>query len=331
MAGEPLTSPSDTNELLARAAHVAHDLRAAAAHVVVGQSAVLDEALVAVLSGGHVLLEGPPGTAKTLLVRALALAVRGEFRRVQFTPDIMPADIVGVNVFRSDANTFAFRPGPIFCDLLLADEINRAPAKTQSALLEAMQERQVSVDGDTRPLSPVFTAFATQNPIEYEGTYPLPEAQLDRFMFKTLVGYPEAAQEQEILERHQRGFDAARAETFGVSPVTDTAELGRAREAIAAVQVAPDVMGYVTAIVRATRGFPAIALGASPRAAVMLFQGSKALAVLRGRDFATPDDVRDLAAPALRHRIVLNPEAEIEGLTADACIRQVLERVDVPR
>jgi MoxR-like ATPase len=215
--------------------------------------------------------------------------------------------------------------------LLLGDEINRAPAKTQSALLEAMQEGQVSVDGDTRPLSPVFTVFATVNPVEYEGTYPLPEAQLDRFMFKTLVGYPEQAAEEEILHRYQGGFNAAREATFDIRALVSPTKLGAIRAAIARVRITNEVMAYITAVVRATRDSPQIVLGASPRAAVTLFQGSKALAVLRGRDFVTPDDVRDLAAPALRHRVVLNPEAEIEGTTPDDCIRHVLARVEVPR
>jgi MoxR-like ATPase len=297
--------------------------------VVLGQEAATREALVCLLARGHVLLEGVPGTAKTLLVRTLALALDVGFRRIQFTPDLMPADITGVTLL-TGTHEFAFRPGPIFADLVLADEINRAPAKTQAAVLEAMQERTVTVDGVAHPLSPVFTVFATQNPVEFEGTYPLPEAELDRFMAKIVVGYPEAAYEQDLLARTVAGFEADRPETYGVTPVTDAAGLERLRAAAGAVRVEPSIMAYVTAIVRATREAAALTLGASPRAGVALLKAARAAALLEGRDYVVPDDVKRLVPAVLRHRVSVAPELELEGVTPDAALAAILERTEAP-
>jgi MoxR-like ATPase len=299
--------------------------------VVLGQEPVLRQMLVALLAGGHALLEGVPGTAKTLAIRSLSLAMDLRFGRVQFTPDLMPTDLLGVNVLDEGKRQFVFHPGPVFTDLLLADEINRAPAKTQSALLEAMQERQVTVDGQTRPLPAGFTVFASQNPVEYEGTYPLPEAQLDRFLLKIVIDYPGADAERAILDRYVAGFSADRAETYGVQQVLTAADLHRVRAAVAAVHVEPTVRDYVTRIVRATRDEPSFALGASPRAGVALFLASRAEALLSERDFVTPDDVKALALPVLRHRVVLTPEAEVEGQTVDARLGGLLQTLPAPR
>ncbi|HEU0301270.1 MAG TPA: MoxR family ATPase [Longimicrobium sp.] len=299
--------------------------------VVLGQDDVLRQMMIALLAGGHALLEGVPGTAKTLSIRALAMALELRFGRVQFTPDLMPTDLIGVNVLDELKRDFAFHAGPIFTDLLLADEINRAPAKTQAALLEAMQERQVTVDGVTRPLPAGFTVFASQNPVEYEGTYPLPEAQLDRFLLKIVVGYPEAEAERAILDRYVAGFSADRADTYGIRAVLGAGELLQLRQAVAAVHVEPGVRDYVTRIVRATREEPSLALGASPRAGVALFLASRAEAFLAGRDFVTPDDVKVLALPVLRHRVVLTPEAEVEGQTVDQRLAGVLGTIPAPR
>jgi MoxR-like ATPase len=299
--------------------------------VILGQEDMLRQMMVALLAGGHALLEGVPGTAKTLSIRALSMALELRFGRVQFTPDLMPTDLIGVNVLDELKRDFSFHPGPVFTDLLLADEINRAPAKTQAALLEAMQERQVTVDGQTRPLPAGFTVFASQNPVEYEGTYPLPEAQLDRFLLKIVIGYPGAEAERAILDRYVDGFSADRADTYGIKPVLGSGELVRLRQAVATVHVEPNVRDYITRIVRATREEPSLALGASPRAGVALFLASRAEAFLSGRDFVTPDDVKVLALPVLRHRVVLTPEAEVEGQTVDDRLGGLLGTIPAPR
>jgi len=297
--------------------------------VILGQEAATHQVLVCLLARGHVLLEGVPGTAKTLLVRALALALDVRFQRIQFTPDLMPGDITGISIL-TGTHEFTFRPGPIFADLLLADEINRAPAKTQAALLEAMQERTVTVDGRSHPLPPVFTVFATQNPIEFEGTYPLPEAELDRFMAKVLVGYPPADVEQGVLTRYGEGFEADRPATYGIAAVTDGEGLERLRRAVEAVRVEHQITAYITAIVRATRDAASLTLGASPRAGVLLLKAARAAAVLEERDYVIPDDVKQLAPAVLRHRVSVAPELELEGVTADAALKAILDKTEVP-
>lgn len=301
------------------------------AKAIVGQSEVLEQMTAALLSGGHALVEGVPGTAKTLMARALARVTGVSFRRIQFTPDLMPSDILGVNMYHTVTGQFLFRPGPIFADIILADEINRSPAKTQSALLEAMQERQATIDGVSHAMSNVFTVFATQNPVEFEGTYPLPEAQVDRFMLKIVVGYPDEAAEQAILDRVEAGFDAAHLDTVGLEPVLDLARLQDLRRTVQSQHVEPSVRQYVTRVVRATRQVQQVSLGASPRSGVMLVLAAKAQALLRGRQFVTPDDVKDMAYPVLRHRLVLVPEAELEGVSTDQVIRELLLGIEVPR
>ncbi len=306
-------------------------LRAEAAKVLVGQEQVFELLVVSLLAGGHVLLEGVPGTAKTLAAKTLAALTAGRFQRVQFTPDLLPSDILGTNVFHVASGEFRLRRGPIFCDVLLADEINRAPAKTQSALLEAMEERQATIDGERHPLPPTFLVVATQNPVEYEGTYPLPEAQLDRFLFKVLVPYGDLATEREVLRRYDRGFDPHDLLAAGLRPVLDQAGLLACRRAVHAVTVDEALVDYTARVVRATRETPDLVLGSSIRGAIALLVGAKALAALRGRSYVVPDDVKELARPALRHRVLLQPEAEIQGLTADDVIDRVLGRVEVPR
>jgi MoxR-like ATPase len=298
---------------------------------VVGQEELVEMLVVALLAGGHILLEGVPGTAKTLSVRALARIFDVSFARIQFTPDLMPSDILGTSIFDPKTQQFNLKKGPVFAGLLLADEINRTPPKTQSALLEAMEERRVTIDGITHNLPEPFLVCATQNPIEYEGTYPLPEAQLDRFMLKVAVAYPSAEEEQNILSRVQGGFRAQNLDTAHIQTALQGSELPRFRNEIERVRVDPAVQRYIVQIVRATRENHHLMLGASPRAAITLLNTSKALAAVRGRDFVTPDDVKTMARPVLRHRLILRPESEIEGYNSDRIVENVLQSVEVPR
>jgi len=308
-----------------------HALRTEVAKVVVGQEGTLSGLVAALLVNGHVLLEGVPGTAKTLLVKAVAAALDLDFKRVQFTPDLMPSDVIGQTIFDPTEGTFRFREGPVFTNLLLADEINRTPPKTQAALLESMEERQVTIEGDARPLPSPFIVVATQNPVEYEGTYPLPEAQLDRFLFKLQVSYPSFEQEQEVLARHDRGLNPHDVAGAGVRAVAGPEDLVAARAEIARIRVETPVLQYMVALVRATRDSPSLNLGVSPRGSTALLHGSKAWAWLAGRDYVTPDEVKAIAKPALRHRIALRPELELEGVTADSVLDGILASVPVPR
>ena len=306
-------------------------LRRAIASHIVGQDAAIDDALIVFLARGHLLIEGVPGTAKTLLVRTLASALGIQFTRIQFTPDLMPSDVTGIAMLRDAARGFEFQPGPIFTDLLLGDEINRAPAKTQSALLEAMAERQVTTDGVTRVLSPLFTVYATQNPVEHEGTYPLPEAQLDRFLLKTIMGYPSKDAELTMLSQHEAGFNPERADVALTERVLNEAEANQLRSLADGVRVAPDVQQYIASITRATREEPSLSLGASPRATIALMRAARAAAVLDGRAFVTPDDVKDRVFATLRHRVTLSPELEVEGRSADDALAAILLRVVAPK
>ena len=296
-----------------------------------GHDEVVEQTLVSLLSGGHVLLEGVPGIAKTLLARTIAELSGCQFKRIQFTPDLMPSDVIGTNIYDMKHGEFALRRGPIFTDVLLADEVNRTPPKTQSALLQAMEEQNVTIDGVDYALEGVFFVIATQNPIEYEGTYPLPEAQLDRFFMKLLVSYPEMDEELAILESHHGGFSPQALGKAGIQPLVDEGSIHQLQIQIVNVTVEPGILDYILKIVHRTREAFQLTIGASPRASISLLKGSKALAALRNRDFVIPDDVKSLALPILRHRLVLTPEAEIEGVTSDQIIQNILSSVDVPR
>jgi MoxR-like ATPase len=303
----------------------------AVASRVVGQSDAIENALITFLARGHVRVEGVPGTAKTLLVRTLAGALGLGFARIQFTPDLMPSDVTGSSMLRDPARGFEFQPGPIFTHLLLADEINRAPAKTQAALLEAMAERQVTVDGQTHPLDSLFTVFATQNPVEHEGTFPLPEAQLDRFLLKAVMGYPSSEAELAMLANHEAGFDSERAADVAIPPVVSENEVRALRALVDGVRVAPEVRDYIAAITRATRVEPTIALGASPRATIALMRAARGAAVLEGRAYVIPDDVKGSVGAVLLNIIVLSPELEVEGRTVDDVLNVVVSRVPAPQ
>ncbi|MBK1988532.1 MoxR family ATPase [Sphaerospermopsis aphanizomenoides BCCUSP55] len=299
--------------------------------IVVGQSHLVKQLLIALLAGGHIILEGVPGTGKTLLVKVLAQLIQADFRRLQLTPDVLPSDITGTNIFDLNSRDFTLKKGPVFTEMLLADEINRTPPKTQAALLEAMEEMQVTLDGESLPLPDLFWVIATQNPLEFEGTYPLPEAQLDRFLFKLVVDYPDQAAEKQMLLNRQAGFAARRLDIAKLKPITTVNDILQARQAVKQVKISEAIVDYLLELVRKSRQYPDLALGASPRAAGAWLQTSQASAWLAGRDFVTPDDVKAVASPLLRHRLLLKPEAMLDGLQIDSVIAAVIGQVPVPR
>jgi MoxR-like ATPase len=310
--------------------HVA-TIRTEIAKAIVGQESAIEQIMVAVLANGHVLLEGVPGVAKTLLVRSLAKSLSLEFGRVQLTPDLMPSDVIGTNIFNPKTAEFELRHGPVFVSVLLADEINRTPPKTQAGLLEAMEERKVTIDGVSYPLPQPFLVFATQNPIEFEGTYPLPEAQLDRFLLKVVISYPPEQVEVDVLKRHHRGFRPQSLEEAGIQPVLSLEELAQLQHEVQQVTVEEKIFNYIYAILQATRKSNDVMVGASPRAGIAMLNCGKAMAAIRGRDFVIPDDVKELALPVLRHRVMLRPEAEIEGLQVDRVLAGIIDAQVVPR
>ncbi|MCB2413591.1 AAA family ATPase [Demequina sp. TTPB684] len=330
-ASSPFAGPSGSPAEASPARDALGRIRTEIGKAVVGQDRAVTGLVIALLCKGHVLLEGVPGVAKTLLVRTMAQTLGLEFSRVQFTPDLMPGDVTGSLVYDARTAAFSFREGPVFTNLLLADEINRTPPKTQSSLLESMEERQVTVDGDSKPLPDPFLVIATQNPIEYEGTYPLPEAQLDRFMLKLPIGLPERSDEASVLRRHADGFNPRDLAAAGVTRVASAADLEAGRREMALVEVSDDIINYVVDIARATREMPSVSLGVSPRGATALIAASRAWAWMRGRTFVSPDDVKALAAWTLAHRMQLRPEAELEGVTRESVLTSVLASVPVPR
>jgi MoxR-like ATPase len=315
---------------MSQAQDLANHVRSQLGRVIVGQQEVMDQLLLVLLAGGHALVEGVPGLAKTLAVKALANIFQLKFQRVQCTPDLMPADVIGANVFNMATSSFTLHRGPIFTDLLLVDEINRTPPRTQSALLEAMEERQVTIDGTSYELTRFFTVFSTQNPVEFEGTYPLPEAQVDRFLAKIRIGYPSGEQEVQILENIQNGFDSRELKKVNFESVAPEA-LMAARTEAAEVKVEPALFQYIVKLVARTRSWPSVSLGGSPRAAISLMLFAKGMAAIEGRDFLIPDDVKAAALPILRHRLVLKPEADLEGVTPDQVVRDIVKGVEVPK
>ena len=310
---------------------ILNSLSAAINQIIIGQPHVVKQLLVALLSGGHVIIEGVPGTGKTLLIKVLSRLIAADFRRIQLTPDILPSDILGTNIFDLNSRNFTLKKGPIFTEILLADEINRTPPKTQAALLEAMEEQQVTLDGETILLSPLFWVVATQNSLEFEGTYPLPEAQLDRFLFKLLIDYPDREAEKKILQNAQAGFKAKKVDLDKIQSIATVEDILTWRQQVQNVQVKENILDYLLSLVERTRQHPDLVLGASPRATVAWLQAAKANACLVGRDYVIPDDVKEVAAPLLRHRLILKPEAQLDNVQVDFVIESILKQISVPR
>ncbi|MDC7126270.1 MAG: MoxR family ATPase [Spirochaetales bacterium] len=311
--------------------NIYNSLKKELAKVIIGQEAVIDNIIVSLLAGGHVLIEGIPGLGKSLLASSLSHIVGGDYKRIQFTPDLMPSDIIGTTVYNSELNAFSVKKGPVFCNILLADEINRAPAKTQSALLQAMQEKCVTLDGTDYPLEDFFICIATQNPVEMEGTYPLPEAQMDRFFMKILIEYPSPEDERGLLKNYRAGFNAADLSGSGLNTIIQKQDIARIKSVMNTVTVDDKIIDYITDLVNATRDYPGIDVGSSPRGSVDLFKASRVMAVLAGRDFVIPDDVKEVAFPVLRHRMILEVEAEIESISPDELLGNIIDKVEVPR